>query len=82
MLNTEMDSDTMQRPGSYEKALDQFRSGQSQILLGTDYPMAPEVITQATMSGLAESSLLDADALEWIERKSALTLFPRFARAD
>jgi primosomal protein N' (replication factor Y) len=30
-----MDSDTMQRPGSYEKALDQFRSGQSQILLGT-----------------------------------------------
>jgi primosomal protein N' (replication factor Y) len=30
-----MDSDTMQRPGSYEQALAQFRSGKAQILLGT-----------------------------------------------
>lgn len=30
-----MDSDAMQRPGSYEEALDRFRSGQARILLGT-----------------------------------------------
>ncbi|HEY2415827.1 MAG TPA: primosomal protein N' [Pirellulaceae bacterium] len=30
-----MDSDTMQRPGSHEAALDRFRSGEVKILLGT-----------------------------------------------
>ena len=30
-----MDSDTMQKPGSHEKALAQFRSGAARILLGT-----------------------------------------------
>jgi primosomal protein N' (replication factor Y) len=30
-----MDSDTMQRPGSHEQALDRFRSGAVKILLGT-----------------------------------------------
>ena len=30
-----MDSDTMQRPGSHERALEQFRSGEVRILLGT-----------------------------------------------
>jgi primosomal protein N' (replication factor Y) len=30
-----MDSDTMQRPGSHEKALAQFRTGEVKILLGT-----------------------------------------------
>jgi primosomal protein N' (replication factor Y) len=30
-----MDSDTMRKPGSHEAALDQFRSGEAQILLGT-----------------------------------------------
>jgi primosomal protein N' (replication factor Y) len=30
-----MDSDTMQRPGSHEKALTQFREGEVKILLGT-----------------------------------------------
>jgi primosomal protein N' (replication factor Y) len=30
-----MDSDTMRKPGSHEQALEQFRSGEAQILLGT-----------------------------------------------
>ena len=30
-----MDTDTMQKPGSHERALDEFRSGKTQILLGT-----------------------------------------------
>jgi primosomal protein N' (replication factor Y) (superfamily II helicase) len=30
-----MDSDTMRKPGSHEEALDRFRSGEAQILLGT-----------------------------------------------
>ena len=30
-----MDTDTMQKPGSHEKALDEFRAGKTQILLGT-----------------------------------------------
>ena len=30
-----MDSDTMQKPGSHEKALDRFRAGEVKILLGT-----------------------------------------------
>ncbi len=30
-----MDTDTMQKPGSHERALDEFRAGKTQILLGT-----------------------------------------------
>ena len=30
-----MDSDSMRRPGSHDRALEQFRSGEAQILLGT-----------------------------------------------
>ncbi len=32
---TRMDTDTMQKPGSHEKALTDFRNGQTKILLGT-----------------------------------------------
>lgn len=51
----------------------------SQILFGSDYPMAPEAIAAATVSGVADCPVLAADAVEAIERGSALRLFPRFA---
>ena len=51
----------------------------SHILFGTDYPFAPELITDMTISGLDTFDGFDDDMLGAINRENALTLFPRFA---
>jgi predicted TIM-barrel fold metal-dependent hydrolase len=53
----------------------------SQVLFGSDYPMAPEAVTQVSTAGLEASKVLDEDARRTIYRESALTLFPRFEQA-
>jgi predicted TIM-barrel fold metal-dependent hydrolase len=49
----------------------------TRILFGSDYPFAPERLTAATVSGLAEYGGLDAGARIAIERDNAAGLFPR-----
>lgn len=51
----------------------------SQILFGSDFPMAAEPIAKASISGLAAYDGLDAAGLRAVERDSALPLFPRLA---
>jgi predicted TIM-barrel fold metal-dependent hydrolase len=51
----------------------------SQILFGTDYPFAPDIITDMTISGLDTFDGFDDKNLRGINRENALTLFPRFA---
>jgi len=53
----------------------------TQILFGSDFPMAPELITEASISGLADCPVLDRIALDTIERGSAISLFPRLRPA-
>ena len=51
----------------------------SHLLFGTDYPFAPELITDMTISGLDAFEGFDDKILGGINRENALTLFPRFA---
>jgi len=51
--------------------------GPSHILFGSDYPFAPEGITQASVEGLARYDGFDAPARDAIERGNALALLPR-----
>ena len=48
------------------------------VLFGSDYPYAPEATLVATVKGLIDLGLPDAD-LAGIERGNALSLFPQFA---
>ena len=52
----------------------------TQVLFGSDYPMAPEPVVKAETATLEANSLLDADARGAIDRGNALALFPRFAK--
>jgi predicted TIM-barrel fold metal-dependent hydrolase len=48
----------------------------SQILFGTDFPFAPEPITQMSIDGLTVYDGFDASARRAIERDNALALLP------
>lgn len=50
--------------------------GPSQILFGSDYPFAPELVTQVSIDGLAAFDRFDEAALRLIERDNALALLP------
>jgi 6-methylsalicylate decarboxylase len=52
----------------------------SQILFGTDYPFAPDIISAETVRGLRAYNGFSAEELEKIEYGNALNLFPRLAR--
>lgn len=54
----------------------------SHILFASDYPFAPELATGITVGGLDDYDGFDEEALEWIYRKSALSLFPRFGDSN
>ncbi len=49
----------------------------AQILFGSDYPFAPEIVTSETVKGLRAYDGFSAADLERIERANALDLFPR-----
>ena len=49
----------------------------SQILFGTDYPFAPEILSAETVKGLRAYDGFSADDREKIEHGNALELFPR-----
>lgn len=50
----------------------------SQILFGTDYPFAPELITGETIKGIAAYDGFNAESRRAVEEKNAINLFPRF----
>jgi len=50
--------------------------GPEQILFGSDFPFAPEPLTQASIDGLATFDGFDDRARRLIERDNALALFP------
>jgi predicted TIM-barrel fold metal-dependent hydrolase len=52
----------------------------SQILFGSDYPFAPEVLTPLTISGLKNYKGFDKQALKAIEHENALKLLPRIGK--
>jgi 6-methylsalicylate decarboxylase len=54
--------------------------GPSQILFGSDYPFAPEVVAQVCIDGLARFDRFDAAALRMIERDNALALLPKLGQ--
>ncbi len=49
----------------------------SHILFGSDYPFAPEPVTEASVKGLNEYDGFDDETRRKVERENALTLFPR-----
>jgi 6-methylsalicylate decarboxylase len=49
----------------------------SQILFGTDYPFAPEILSAEAVRGVRSYDGFSADELEKIEYQNALGLFPR-----
>lgn len=51
----------------------------SLILFGSDYPFAPEVMTNFTVRGIQTYHGFDEQARRAIGRESALALFPRFS---
>jgi len=52
----------------------------SHIFFGSDFPFAPEPITQQSIDGLGEYDGFDAPARHAIERENALRLLPKLAR--
>ncbi len=52
----------------------------SQILFGSDYPFAPEILTALTISGLKNYTGFDKQTLKSIEHANALKLFPRIGK--
>lgn len=54
----------------------------SHILFASDYPFAPELATGITVGGLDDYDGFDEEALEWVYRMSALSLFPRFGDSN
>lgn len=53
----------------------------SQLLFGSDFPFAPQLLVAEQMTTLAASGIWSAQALAGIRRSHALSLFPRFAAA-
>lgn len=51
----------------------------SQILFGTDYPFAPDLVTAETVKGLRNYRGFSPDEMDAIEYGNALKLFPRLA---
>jgi 6-methylsalicylate decarboxylase len=51
----------------------------SQVLFGTDYPFAPEILSAETVKGLLAYDGFSAEELKKIEYGNALALFPRLA---
>jgi predicted TIM-barrel fold metal-dependent hydrolase len=51
-----------------------------QILLGTDYPFAPDILSAETIKGLHAYDGFSEDDLKKIEFKNALDLFPRLRK--
>jgi len=49
----------------------------TQILFGSDFPFAPEPVTEMTVAGLASYDGFDAPARAAVERDNALALLPR-----
>lgn len=54
--------------------------GPAQILFGSDYPFAPEPLTQVSIDGLASFDRFDEAARRMIERDNALALLPQLAQ--
>jgi 6-methylsalicylate decarboxylase len=52
----------------------------SQVLFGSDFPLASERIVRMETAGLEGNRVLDDAARQALYRDNALTLFPRFAR--
>ena len=52
----------------------------SQILFGTDYPFAPDLVTAETVKGLRNYRGFSSEEVEAIEFRNALNLFPRFKK--
>jgi len=50
------------------------------VLFGSDYPLAPEIITKREVAAIEASTVLDAKWRKAIDRDNALALFPRFAK--
>jgi len=51
----------------------------SRILFGSDYPFAPEILTDLVIRGIERHDGFNEAARNLIERENALALFPRFA---
>lgn len=51
--------------------------GPDRILFGSDFPFAPEIVTQVSARMLESTPLLDDSARAAVDRGSALALFPR-----
>jgi predicted TIM-barrel fold metal-dependent hydrolase len=62
------------------KALRQFAPA-SQIVFGTDYPMAPDAVIDTALADFEGEIANDPDDAFAIQRGNALRLFPRFAAA-
>ena len=52
----------------------------SQILFGTDYPFAPDLVTAETVKGLRNYRGFSPEEVDAIEFRNALNLFPRFKK--
>lgn len=70
--------DTALSPSPYAMAALRELVEPCRILLGTDYPFAPAVVTAKEMKAFEELTVLDAAAKRGIDRAHALALFPRF----
>jgi len=66
-----MDADTMRRPGSHEQALDAFRRGEAQILLGTQMIAKGLDFPNVTVVGVISAD----SALHWPDFRSAERTF-------
>ncbi len=53
-----MDSDSMRRPGSHDRALEQFRSGEAQILLGTQMIAKGLDFPNVTLVGVVDADTM------------------------
>ena len=73
--------DTAQAAGAPVIAALKEVTAPQKILFGSDWPYCPEPVVAETSAAIAGSKLLDADAIDGIERRNALALFPRLARA-
>jgi predicted TIM-barrel fold metal-dependent hydrolase len=73
--------DTALSPSEYALAALLKLVPHTQILFGSDFPMAPAPLVKAEVSSLEASGVLDEDAHTAIDRGNALALFPRLSRA-
>jgi 6-methylsalicylate decarboxylase len=52
----------------------------TQIVFGSDFPLAPAPVVKAEIASFDGSPVLDREARAAINRDNALRLFPRFAQ--